>query len=442
MSHLSPSTSESAQPVPTSRRSHYRLLSQTAGVWSGVWSGFVLEVSGDRWCCWRFRRPGSKQLGVIETRDCTDAGNLKSVLHDLHYVWQPILVVLHPPTVCVKTFDIGEAEPSHWVSDHLQEIFPPGDRREFRIVYDLCAKQQLLVAVARKSMLNAISQMIWDAGGAIVAMVPAPALDHVLLEQQSLAQDQVSAWRLVRYEYRTSETGCKIWSSCQKPPESRSNSEAARTASNNSVAGDAPHLLRAPRRTNLSCSSRLDFLTQLKVPTPMRAPLLPILLRPSLTVTTALLLLLTLAYFLGLGIDSTRSGARANTNRLSRELTELQEQNSELTKSLESSRQGFGRRFSVGELLCGVAQSTPGDAWLNRLELQREPRTGGYSLNLSGFANQDKSLSSFSSDLSQNRQIAEAHLIRVSKVSDSDRGRLGSQANTKLVAFDLQARSR
>ena len=151
---------------------HPSSVKRLPGLWSSLSSDFCLEVSGTRMALWTAKPSSHAEALAVGVFNVSE---LKRLLRASRYAFQPITVVLHPPTVCVKTFDLAGSSVSQWLTEHLHEVFPPGDRREMRMVHAVCSQNQLLVASVNKGVLNSICQAVWQAGGSIKAIVPAAA---------------------------------------------------------------------------------------------------------------------------------------------------------------------------------------------------------------------------------------------------------------------------
>ena len=414
-------TAAGRKPV-TPRTIHPSPAKKLLGLWSSLSSDFYLEVSGERLALW-----SSKPSSHIEAlaAGAFSRSELKRLLRSSHYAFQPITVVLHPPTVCIKTFNLAGLSVSQWLTEHLHEVFPPGDRREMRMVHGICSRDQLLVATVDRGVLGNISQMVWQAGGSIKAIVPAAALDLSTTEPTLEVTDLTSSWMLVQYEYQRNEAALSIWSSCVTPKET-------------SGFGTTVNRLR----TEDHLAQHLDFLPQLKVARPLPTGLVARILKTSAIVTSILLLLTVILYLSGTFYHSATTAGDKEATVLSKRVTQLQEQNREQKRQLAGLVLTNSGDAEVGRLLYAVAKATPDDAWLQRLELQRLPDNHTYEFRMSGLSRNDKAPAAFATALMQSRQVEEAHVSRVGKTNDSVRDRFGRTVANKTTEFDLQGRTR
>jgi hypothetical protein len=409
------------------------------GLWSSLSSDFYLEVSGERLALWAAGLAHKGTLVKKVTAGSFGTLELRRVLRASYYVFQPITVVLHPPTVCIKTFNLGGSTATQWLTEHLHEVFPPGDRREMRMVHAVCSRDQLLVATVNKGVLNSICQAIWQAGGSIGAIVPAAALDLSAAEPVLDVTDLTSPWTLVQYEYQRNEAAQSIWSSCITPQETR---ESGTTV-------NRPHFLgvcdKSPWRglpTRSLLAQQLDFLPQLRVARPLPTRLAPLILKTSAIAASILLLLTVILYLSGTIYRSTTTAGDKEVSVLSTRVTQLQEHNRELKRQLVGLVSTNSGSAVVGRLLYTIAKATPDDAWLQRLELQRLPDNHTYEFRMSGLSLDDKAPAAFAAALAQSHQVGEAHLSRVGRTNDSVRDRFSSTMAGKATEFDLQGRTR
>lgn len=402
------STAKAHSQIP--RTTHTRSGKELFGIWSALASDFYLEISGERTAlCASNANPRTSTLEIAE---------LKRIFKASYYAFQPITVVLHPPTVCIKTFSLDGGEPSQWLAEHLHEVFPPGDRRQMRLVSAACREGQLLVAVMNRAVLNNISQAIWQAGGSIKAIVPAVASD--LAAFSSTGKSTSSEWALVRYEYETREGALSIWPSV-------------------SEGTNRPRRLAGQPCLDSPLSRQLDFLPQLKVAKSPTTRHLVRAVRASLTTIIALLFLTLVLYLAGSVYRSVTTTNNEETSKLSNRVTALQEQNRDLRQQLGGMRSTQSGKTIVGRLLHAIAQATPDDTWLQRLEVQKMSDGNEYELRMSGLSRSDKSPATFAAALAANPEIAEASLSRVGKGGTATRERSGSSS---VIEFDLQGKTR
>ncbi|GEM_PF-6365993 len=419
----SPATTSESRRTPRKSTPDGGLpVRRAIGYGSAFYCDFFLEVSGERLALWTRKS--------VSFGDAPDPAELRRILKASHYAFQPITVILHPPTVCIKTFRLEGMTAPEWLTDHLHEVFPPGDRRQMRLVYATCRPDQLVVAVTNRAALHSIAQLIWQAGGSIAAIVPAPALD--LAEPTLIHDGRSSTWNLVTYHYEQKGIDLSIWPSCVIPEEASTHS---------TLCGSPPVAVRYRRQTKAPLLQQLDFLPQLKIPRPIPTRFISQSLRASSVVTAILLALVTVFCLAGAAY---RSATTKNTERLTTlgsRVTQLQEHDRELKRQLNDMTSEYRGKPGVGRVLYTIASSTPENVWLRQLELQRTSDNGGYDLRANGLASDNTGPSSFATALDRSQLFAEAHLVRVSRINESVRGLSGGAPPGKIIEFDLQGRT-
>ncbi len=233
----------------------------------------LVETQGTDFVVWS--KQSNKTVSKLHKSEVhpLDAASLKQVMSGFEYFGQPVSIVLHPPCVCLKTFQLDTSDAGRWLASHLAEITPPGNRRDQVMSYQCDKSGSLFVAFARRTFLTELGELLFNSRVSVKEVLVGGVIAAAATIDCANENDELSAdFALCNYTTSRNENGIQIfpslslyWSTDSTRADplqgARDLNVVQRAAKAISLTADAPIFMASS-----FAKHDLDFRTQLGLP--------------------------------------------------------------------------------------------------------------------------------------------------------------------------------
>lgn len=377
----------------------------------------VLETNGTEFVVWRENHSRKATGTVISAIEPLNTVSFTRTLHEIEYVGESIHVILHPPVVCVRSFQPKTENSDKWLASHLVEVAPPGNRRDFVMCYRTLPLNLLIVAFARRAFLSELTQMAQQsrislkgiyAGGSLAA----DSLFRLADECHQLRVD----FSLCRYEVSREDEAVQIF------PHANSSGIILSSASSEATTLSPQYTVTAGQLPTVSCQSivlsakgdTIDFASQIGLPKTLSSHIARRVLHTEF-ITILLLLGILLLHW---GVQTADGNPVSDTNyrMVIGKLTALRQKNSLAMKEVELATGLQRPRLTACFFLRSVALATPPQVWLSSITFGTPASGAACTFALVGFSISDDGPLRLADSLRSARDIRAVTLTKVNIV--------------------------
>ncbi len=396
---------------------------------------FLIEVQADKISAVRVDAPKTTRLEPRHVESILNSVALRTQLRKLGYRGQPTSIFLHPPAVCVKTFEIGDQSPSKWIAEHLQVLSPLGNRSDLILSYAQFSTGCLVVAFVRRSQLLLLRDVLWAAGISIAGIYPAASAGLAVFAGGSEVECY-QRWMLQDYSIEVPENSLIIM------PRFHDVAQDCDKMAGRSFIWDDQGLLCGRVGTGIDnrySPSRFNFGRQIGLAIPLSTFWIGRALRISLFTLLACFFLLILHWSTREVLEKSSPGRTAEIENKSQELLSLQTENEALREHVSSLQARTTGQHRIAPFLSNVRDALPERTWLNTLRIQYDEYDRQYQFALSAFSQDDREPSQFAGNVVNASGIAAASLVRSAR-SDERLGQGEGSSAARVTRFELEGK--
>lgn len=408
---------------------------------------FALETEGTEFVLWSSH---SNDVAANLQKTCQlplTIESLSRAMADVDYCGQSIVVILHPPCVCLKTFQIPPDNPSRWLAAHLTEIAPPGNRRDQVVSYHCNGAGQMRVAFARRQSLLGLGKLFCSAG---VSVQEVQVGGEVGSNFFSSANRQLSecfvSFSLCSYRFISAESSLEVYPVLNTNHTSEllvesSLSDSHKSVSSRSECGSASQVIRSILNPIAETDLRsieyewLNFRTHLGYPRAVPNKLI----RQIVRVELALLVCMLVIFALHWGAKSIfgQPSADEQYRTAVEQLDGLRHKNELFAAELERSKEVRIPRLAACNFLKAVASAAPKQSWLNSISYSSSGSETAMNFALVGFSLDEEDPLRFSDSLRNNREMRSVVLTKGAIVQSGSSRPETTPSGNHLTKFEI-----
>lgn len=408
---------------------------------------FALETQGTEFVLWySCRNDAGADIRKSDRLPLT-IESLNRALADQEYCGQSIVVILHPPCVCLKTLHISPDYPSRWLAAHLTEIAPPGNRRDQVVTYHCNGAGQMQVAFARRQSLLDLGKLFCSAGVSVQEVcVGGDVRSNVFSSSDRELSDCLVSFSLCSYRFDNAESGLEVYPVLSSNHTSEFFVEASLTDSNASTSSCSKRssdrqsirsILNPNAKTDLRSIEYelLSFRTHLGYPRAVPNKLIRKIVRAEL----ALLVCMLVIFALHLGAKSIfgQPSADEQYRTAVEQLDGLRHKNELFAAELKRSREVRIPRLAACNFLKAVASAAPKQAWLNSISYSSSGSETTMNFALVGFSRDEEDPLRFSDSLRNNREMRSVGLTKGAIVQSGSSRPETTPSGNHLTKFEI-----
>lgn len=353
---------------------------------------------------------------------------LKEALSEFEYHGQPIDVLLHPPCICLKTFELPAVNPEKWLAARLNEIAPPSSRRDLVMCHQFVRAQLLMAAFVRRSFLDELSDLLRRCRVSVAGINAGGALgvDAFMKLADGRTRDCID-FSLCSYELEQKGNSIEVL------PRFGIHSEVASRPGIEVQTGErrqSPSALQTR-----SGRHRIDFRPQAGFPRLVSSNVTHRIVRAE--VVFIAIIACSVLLLRGAQLITGRQSPNAEYHLLADDLSRTRHGNDRLVAEFTQSYQSNRPRFSASTFLKAVALATPPQLWLVSVNYNRPSDGAAITFSLNGYASSSDEPLRFMDSLRNTHRFYTIALTKASTVATRSESAGANMEKDRLIKFEI-----